>query len=101
MRHGCRDGLLRQLDPDLMQGGMGGRLGYIVAFPDVTTDRVSQPPSSNTILVEWSQQAISNTGPDMGCGIREVRRVPVELRGARGPVPVSYTHLTLPTILRV
>ena len=25
--------LSRQLDPDLMQGGMAGRLGYIVAFP--------------------------------------------------------------------
>ena len=25
--------LSRQLDPDLMQGGMACRLGYIVAFP--------------------------------------------------------------------
>ena len=75
-----------------MQGGMGGRLGYIVALPFCYCDRVPQPPMSNTILVEWSQQVISNTGPDMGCGIREVRRVPVELRGARGPVRHRVTR---------
>ena len=33
-----------------------------------------------------------NNGWNIGCGIREVRRVPVELRGARGPVGYIVTR---------
>ena len=33
-----------------------------------------------------------NNGWNIGCGIREVRRVPVELRGARGPVRHRVTR---------
>ena len=78
-----------------MQGGLGGRSWVIVALPVHirTMPKIPQPPSSSTILIDWSiQQVITRTGVDMGCGIREVRRVPVELRGSRGPVRFRVTR---------
>ena len=87
MRHGCR--LLRQLDPDLMRGGPSG---LIVALPVIALGRpiIPQPPMTTTPFEEWNIQQ-AGTGCDMGCGIREVRRVPSELRGSRRPVRYRVT----------
>ena len=90
-RCGTGVGLLRQLDPDLMRGSPSG---LIVALPVIIPAGpiILQPPLTST-AVEWKiQQPITRTGFDMGCGIREVRRVPRELRGARVPVRYKVTR---------
>jgi len=70
---------------------------YAIEFPVGASDR--PPPPSNLYralyanLLEW----IGAANPDLVEGLQE--------RPARKPftisAPVSYTHLTLPTILRV
>ena len=81
-----------------MRGGPSGicaGVWVIVALPVIAIGRpiIPQPPMTSTPFVEWNiQQPKTRLGLDTGCGIRELRRVPSELRGARRPVRYRVTR---------
>ena len=78
--------LSRQLDPDLMQGGMGGtsRRMKVVAFPPssvATYGKMITAPNEGKFTDDVAASVL-------GRSIWEEARVPLELRSSR--VPVRY-----------
>jgi len=82
--------LSRQLDPDLMQGGMGGVMGgsEVVAFPPT-----SLAPYGPMIIAPKEGKFTDDVAASVaGRSIWEEARVPLELRGSRVPVRRRVTR---------
>ena len=82
--------LSRQLDPDLMQGGMGGtsRRMRVVAFPPT-----SLAPYGKMITAPKEGKFTDDVAARVaGRSIWEEARVPLELRGSRVPVRRRVTR---------
>ena len=60
----------------------------------------SRKPSQNAVTVHFVQYSLNSTGPKRTLGMRLSCNF-VNVYTILYHVPVSYTHLTLPTILRV
>ena len=68
---------------------------------DVVFERVQGPPTPATPIQQSSSSDSNRTSPPTNLTQRPRQHVPPLLQKHVPPLPVSYTHLTLPTILRV
>ena len=66
--------------------------GFGVKFSDTASAIIPTLPIVIDKLLPVTTTATSESGPDVAKGNADI---------ASNPKPVSYTHLTLPTILRV